>query len=81
MDPQLPDTTKPRRGRFGISHGWWVVICLAYIVSPFDFVPEAVLGLLGVVDDAGVAAFAVYNLVQWRAQRRQQRGARRIVAK
>jgi uncharacterized membrane protein YkvA (DUF1232 family) len=38
-----------------------------YLVSPIDLVPEAVLGPLGLVDDAGVTvgvALFVYKLVQ-----------------
>lgn len=31
------------------------LIVFLYAVSPIDFMPAAVLGLLGVVDDAGVA--------------------------
>lgn len=38
-----------------------------YLISPIDFVPEAVLGPLGLVDDAGVTVAAVlfvYKLVK-----------------
>jgi uncharacterized membrane protein YkvA (DUF1232 family) len=80
MDSQLSDTPTPRRGRFGIGHGWWVVICLVYIVSPFDFVPEFLLGPIGLIDDAGIAAFAITNLVRWREQRRTRREAQQIAA-
>ena len=36
---------------------------LAYIVSPVDLVPEAVLPVLGTVDDAVVISWAVKTLV------------------
>jgi uncharacterized membrane protein YkvA (DUF1232 family) len=38
------------RGRVGL-----IVLALAYMVSPVDLVPELLLPLLGVVDDAVVA--------------------------
>ena len=40
-----------------------------YLISPIDLVPEAILGPLGLVDDAGVAAAVVlfvYKLVKAR---------------
>jgi uncharacterized membrane protein YkvA (DUF1232 family) len=40
-----------------------------YLISPIDLVPEAILGPLGLVDDAGVlaaAALFVYKLVKAR---------------
>ena len=40
-----------------------------YLISPIDLVPEAILGPLGLVDDAGVVAAVVlfvYKLVQAR---------------
>jgi uncharacterized membrane protein YkvA (DUF1232 family) len=43
-----------------------MVAALAYLASPLDVLPEAVLGPFGLVDDAGVvtgAAFFVYRLV------------------
>jgi len=32
---------------------------IAYIVSPVDFIPEALLGPFGLVDDAAIALVAV----------------------
>ena len=40
-----------------------------YLISPIDLVPEAILGPLGLVDDAGVVAAValfVYKLVKAR---------------
>lgn len=36
---------------------------IAYFVSPFDLLPEAVLGPLGLVDDIAVAAWVVNSMV------------------
>jgi uncharacterized membrane protein YkvA (DUF1232 family) len=44
-------------------------VAAVYLVSPIDLVPEAVLGPLGLVDDAGVTVAVVvfvYKLVQAR---------------
>ena len=46
-------------GRFdGIGRGRLLVMVLAvvYIVSPIDLLPEAVLTIPGLIDDAGIAA-------------------------
>ena len=58
---------------YGIKHGWWVLICLAYMISPIDIAPELFLGPLGIADDLGVAAFALYNLMGWLKARRGAR--------
>lgn len=47
------------RGRLGLLAG-----AAAYIVSPVDLVPEAVLPVLGAVDDAVVISWAVKTLVE-----------------
>jgi uncharacterized membrane protein YkvA (DUF1232 family) len=57
---------------YGLRYSWWVLIALAYIVSPIDLVPDALLPF-GIVDDAGMAAFGVYNLVSWLRWRRARR--------
>jgi uncharacterized membrane protein YkvA (DUF1232 family) len=47
-----------------------MVVALFYLATPVDVVPEAVLGPLGLVDDAGVVtgvAVLVYRLVRARA--------------
>lgn len=36
---------------------------ILYIISPFDLLPRRVLGILGILDDAAVAAF-VYKKIQ-----------------
>lgn len=62
---------KTGRGPYGLRHGWWVLICLAYLISPIDLVPEAILGPLGLFDDAGIAAFGLYSLACWFRNRRR----------
>jgi len=52
-------------GRFdGIGRGRLLIMVLAvvYIVSPIDLLPEAVLTIPGLLDDAGIAAWLVAAL-------------------
>jgi len=54
------------RGDFdGVSRGRLLVMALAvlYIVSPVDLLPEALLTIPGLADDAAVAAWLVASLV------------------
>ena len=37
-----------------------IVICIIYILSPLDLIPEIPLGPLGLIDDAGVLAFMLF---------------------
>lgn len=53
----------PPRGLFAMA------AALFYLATPVDVLPEAILGPLGLVDDAGVvtgAAFFVYRIVRAR---------------
>jgi uncharacterized membrane protein YkvA (DUF1232 family) len=53
----------PPRGLFAMG------AAAVYLISPIDLVPEAILGPLGLVDDAGVlvaVALFVYKLVKAR---------------
>jgi hypothetical protein len=71
--PGPPGPAGPRGLLSRISHGWWVVICLVYVISPVDLMPELLLGpIIGGVDDAGIAAFAMYNLYRWFVERRRK---------
>jgi uncharacterized membrane protein YkvA (DUF1232 family) len=48
-----------------------IVGALIYLISPVDLLPEAVLGPIGLVDDAGVLTITgmfVYRLIQGRRQ-------------
>lgn len=70
-DASTTPPTRPR-GLARIPPGWWVVICLIYLISPIDLMPELILGpMIGLVDDAGILAFAVYNFVLWLRGRRR----------
>ena len=37
-----------------------IVICIIYIISPLDLIPEIPLGPMGLIDDAGVLAFMLF---------------------
>lgn len=37
-----------------------LLLSAAYVLSPFDFVPEGLSGVIGLVDDAGVMALTLY---------------------
>jgi len=41
-----------------------IAIVLLYIIIPFDIVPEAVFGLLGIVDDLGIVIGVLCGLAQ-----------------
>ena len=41
-----------------------IVICIIYILSPFDLIPEIPLGPMGLIDDAGVLAFMLFLIKQ-----------------
>ena len=46
-----------------------MVTALAYVATPIDVIPEAILGPVGLIDDAGVVtgvAFFVYRLIRAR---------------
>ena len=40
-----------------------IIICLVYIISPIDIIPEAVLGPLGLVDDGAVLIKLIMTLL------------------
>jgi hypothetical protein len=52
------------RGLWGLKHSWWVLICLVYIVSPIDAIPDFI-PVLGQMDDLGILAFMIFNAWQW----------------
>lgn len=50
-------TRKPRPRKV---RPWWVLLlALAYVLLPFDFIPEALLPVIGWLDDAGVLGIAI----------------------
>jgi uncharacterized membrane protein YkvA (DUF1232 family) len=42
---------------------WRSLFLLAYILSPIDFLPEALLPVIGLADDAAVFAFLIRSLM------------------
>lgn len=47
-DPRVPWTLKGQ-----------LLLAAAYVISPFDLMPEALLGVIGLTDDAGVLALVL----------------------
>ena len=41
-----------------------IVICVIYILSPLDLIPEIPLGPMGLIDDAGVLTFMLFLVKQ-----------------
>lgn len=39
-----------------------LILSAAYVISPFDLIPEGISGVIGLVDDAGVLALTLYWL-------------------
>lgn len=37
----------------------WILLAVVYCVAPVDFIPEVVVGSLGLIDDAGVVWFVL----------------------
>ncbi len=58
--PHTDSGTAPEGRRAGLSWRGWLTIgaCVAYILSPVDLAPEALLGPLGVPDDILAALIA-----------------------
>ncbi|MBX9653855.1 DUF1232 domain-containing protein [bacterium] len=54
--------------------GWiFALFCAGYVVMPLDVLPEAFLGPLGLVDDAGAVVAGVMSAsAAWKAGRKQQ---------
>lgn len=50
-DPRVPWTLKGQ-----------LALAVAYVLSPFDLIPEALVGVVGLADDAGVLALVLYAL-------------------
>lgn len=52
LDPEIPAKHKAKLG-----------LVIAYIISPLDLMPEAILGPVGYLDDLTLAAYAINQLV------------------
>jgi uncharacterized membrane protein YkvA (DUF1232 family) len=57
------DTLSGRYDGLGKGRLAMMALALAYIVSPVDLVPEALLTIPGLMDDAAVAAWLIATLV------------------
>ena len=42
-----------------------IIVCIIYILSPIDLIPEFPLGPLGLIGDAGVLAFMLFLIKQF----------------
>lgn len=51
-DPEVPKSKKMKLG-----------IVVVYFITPFDLLPEALIGLFGYVDDVALSAFVLNDLV------------------
>jgi uncharacterized membrane protein YkvA (DUF1232 family) len=52
MDKDVPASEKAK-----------LIAAIVYFVSPFDFLPEAISGPLGYIDDVVVAAYVLNSLI------------------
>ena len=47
----------------GIKRIFIIILCLVYILSPVDIIPEALLGPLGFVDDGAVLLKLITTII------------------
>ncbi len=52
LDPRVPKEKKVK-----------LVAAIAYFISPLDFIPEAILGPIGYMDDLAIAAYVLNDFV------------------
>lgn len=52
LDPAVPAKQKAK-----------LAVAIAYIISPADFIPEGLLGPVGLIDDIALAAFSVNQML------------------
>ena len=57
------DTMSGRYNGLSKGHLLMMVVALLYVVSPIDLVPEALLTIPGLADDAAVAAWLIGSLI------------------
>lgn len=48
------------------KENWILILSLLYILSPIDFIPEFLLGPLGIVDDLGFILFLLFKAFKTR---------------
>jgi RING finger protein 170 len=52
---------------YRIRFGFMILVALSYFLSPLDFIPEALFGIFGLIDDLLVFVFlAVYACTMYR---------------
>lgn len=49
--------------RVPLRHKSYLVLAIAYFVSPFDFLPEFLMGALGLVDDLVITVVVLHKLM------------------
>lgn len=47
-----------------IKNNWILIIVIIYVLSPFDFAPEAILGPIGLLDDSALLIFEVARRIK-----------------
>ena len=58
------------RKRVSRRQVWAIVACIAYVASPLDLMPEAILGPLGLPDDVAALVAAALLFISGRRARR-----------
>jgi len=59
----MPSTNKMPFSDYMPEESWKKsAIAIAYALSPIDLVPEALLGMFGLVDDVAVLLWGLYHL-------------------
>jgi uncharacterized membrane protein YkvA (DUF1232 family) len=53
IDPEVPTEEKAK-----------LAVAIAYIISPIDLIPEALVGRAGYLDDVAVAAYALHSILK-----------------
>ncbi|MDD3662021.1 MAG: YkvA family protein [Candidatus Dojkabacteria bacterium] len=56
QDGQTPSRNGRKKLSSFIKDNWTLIAVLLYVISPVDLIPEALLPLIGAVDDGVVAA-------------------------
>ena len=59
VQSELRKVKKPRKTLLGL-----ILLVAIYILSPIDLLPEAFLGPLGYLDDIGLLAYLVKQLIK-----------------
>ncbi|MFS8131283.1 MAG: DUF1232 domain-containing protein [Candidatus Dojkabacteria bacterium] len=64
--------------KFARQH-WLLILSLIYILSPIDFIPEAFLGPIGLIDDLGLVTFLIfYEAIKFIYNQRIEKGYKEL---